>query len=364
MMEIPTEEIKFLKKEDVQNIDLNGMSKKERYEIWRRIPKVELHCHLDLTFSAEFFLKWARKYNLQPNMSDDEILDHYLFTKEGKSLAEFIRKAISVSDLYRDYDFIEDLAKWAVIEKYKEGVVLMEFRYSPTFVSSSYGLDVELIHKAFIKGIKNATELLNNKIHVALICISDTGHAAASIKHSGDFAIKHKHDFVGFDHGGREIDLKDHKDVYHSVRDHGLHLTVHAGEDATLPNLNTLYTAINILNVERIGHGIRVSESDELIELVKKKDILLEVCPISNLLLNNVKSMDTHPIRKLYDAGVKVSVNSDDPGMFLSNINDNYEKLYIHLNFTLEEFMIMNNWAFEKSFVSDDVKSELKALYF
>ncbi|CAD2087086.1 adenosine deaminase, putative [Plasmodium vinckei brucechwatti] len=363
-MTTPRDDIQFLKKDDIKNIDLKGMTKEERYGIWKRIPKVELHCHLDLTFSGEFFLKWIRKYNLQPDMSDEEVLEHYLFTKEGSSLAEFIRKAISVSNIYRDYEILEDLAKSAVIEKYKEGVVLMEFRYSPTFVSSMHGLDVELIHKAFVKGIKNATEMLDNKIHVALICISDTGHAAASIKHSGDFAIKHKHDFVGFDHGGREIDLKDHKDVYHSVRAQGLHLTVHAGEDATLPNLNTLYTAINILNVERIGHGIRVSESEELIDLVKKNDILLEVCPISNLLLNNVKSMDTHPIRQLYDAGVKVSVNSDDPGMFLTDINDNYDRLFVHLNFTLDEFLTMNQWALEKSFVSDDIKNKIKSLYF
>lgn len=91
---------------------------------------------------------------------------------------------------------------------------------------------------------------------------------------------------------------------------------------------------------------------------------MLEVCPISNVLLNNVKSMDTHPIRMLYDAGVKVSVNSDDPGMFLTNITDNYEELYTHLNFTLADFMKMNLWAVQKSFVDPDIKNKIISKYF
>ncbi|SBS92643.1 adenosine deaminase, putative [Plasmodium malariae] len=358
------EPINFLKKDEIKNIDLSSMSKKERYRIWKRIPKCELHCHLDLCFSSDFFLNCVRKYNLQPNLSDEEVIDYYLFSKGGKSLEEFVEKAIRVADIFQDYEVIADLAKHAVFNKYKEGVVLMEFRYAPTFIAFKHKLDIELVHEAIVKGIKEVVELLDHNIHVALICIGDTGHEATNIKLCADFCLKHKDDFVGFDHGGYEIDLKQYSEIFNYVRESGIPLTVHAGEDINLPNLNTLYSAIEILKVERIGHGIRVVESKELIKLVKEKNILLEVCPISNVLLKNAKSMDTHPIRKLYDAGVKVSVNSDDPGMFLTNINDDYEELYTHLNFTLEEFMQMNEWALEKSFVDDSVKSNVKELYF
>ncbi|CAA9987193.1 adenosine deaminase, putative [Plasmodium knowlesi strain H] len=363
-MNILQEPIDFLKKDELKNIDLSQMDKKERYKIWKRIPKCELHCHLDLCFSADFFLSCVRKYNLQPNLSDEEVLDYYLFAKGGKSLGEFVEKAIRVADIFQDYEMIEDLAKHAVFNKYKEGVVLMEFRYSPTFVAFKHNLDIELIHQAIVKGIKEVVELLDHKIDVTLLCIGDTGHRAADIKASADFCLKHKADFVGFDHGGHEVDLKPYKEIFDYVKEGGMHLTVHAGEDVTLPNLNTLYSAIQVLKVERIGHGIRVSESQELIDMVKENNILLEVCPISNVLLKNAKSFDTHPIRKLYDAGVKVSVSSDDPGMFLTNINDDYEKLYTHLHFTLEDFMKMNEWALEKSFIGCDIKEKIKKLYF
>ncbi|VWU51776.1 adenosine deaminase, putative [Hepatocystis sp. ex Piliocolobus tephrosceles] len=358
------EEINFLKKSDIKSIDLSKLSKEERYSIWRRLPKCELHCHLDLCFTAEFFLKCIKKFNLEKSLSDEEILDSYLFTKKGKSLSEFVDKALKVSEIYKDYETLEEMAYSATIEKYKEGVVIMEFRYSPTFVSSKHNLDVDLIHKAFVNGINKAVEEVNHKIHVGLICIGDTGHPLADIKKSAEFCIKNKKDFIGFDHGGYEVNLERYRDIFNYLTENGIPLSIHAGEDVTLPNLDTLYTVINILKVKRIGHGIRVSESKELINLVKEKDLILEINPISNDLLSNVKSISTHPIRYLYDQGVKVSVNSDDPGMFLAEITDNYEQLYKHLNFTLEEFMQMNKWAIEKSFVDEKIKTNVLNQYF
>ncbi|SOV79884.1 adenosine deaminase [Plasmodium reichenowi] len=362
-MDTSYEIINYLTKDEL-DMDLSCMDKKERYKIWKRLPKCELHCHLDVCFSVDFFLNVIRKYNIQPNMSDEEIIDYYLFSKPGKSLDEFVEKALRLTDIYIDYTVVEDLAKHAVFNKYKEGVVLMEFRYSPSFMSFKHNLDKDLIHEAIVKGLNEAVALLEYKIQVGLLCTGDGGLSHERMKEAAEFCIKHKKDFVGYDHAGHEVDLKPFKDIFDNIREEGIPLSVHAGEDVTIPNLNSLYTAINLLHVKRIGHGIRVSESQELIDLVKEKDILLEVCPISNVLLNNVKSMDTHPIRMLYDAGVKVSVNSDDPGMFLTNITDNYEELYAHLNFTLADFMKMNLWAVQKSFVDPDIKNKIISKYF
>ncbi|CRG97310.1 adenosine deaminase, putative [Plasmodium gallinaceum] len=362
-MTILHEEINFLKKDEL-NINLKCLDKKERYKIWRRIPKCELHCHLDLCFSLEFFLKCVRKYNLQPDLTDDEVVDYYLFKDKGKSLNEFIERSRRVTDIFINYDIIKDIAKNAVFNKYKEGVILIEFRYSPSYIAYKYNLCIDLIHKTIVEGINEAVEKLNHKIHVGLICIGETGISEESLRKAAEFCVKNKKDFVGFDHAGHERDLKPYKEIYDYVRENGIPLTIHAGEDLTLPNLNTIYSAIEVLKAKRIGHGIRVIESEDLINLIKKNDILLEICPISNLLLNNVKSMDTHPIKKLYDSGIKVSVNTDDPGMFLTEINDEYEELYLNLNFNLEDFMKMNLWALEKSFVKSEIKDKLKKLYF
>lgn len=362
-MVVPTE-FQFLTKEDVNNIDLKALDKWERYKIWSRIPKVELHCHLDICFSLEFFLKILRTNNIRPELSDAKVIDYFLYKDRGESLDEFVSKTRRLTEIYMNYDVLKSLGKEAVYKKHKEGIVLMEFRFSPCYIAQRFNLDYDKILAALKEGIDEAVKELGNTIEVGLICSGEAALSRELLKSAVDFAIRNKKDLIGFDNAGYEVDLKPFKEFYEELTKHNIPLSIHAGEDKNKPNLDAVYTVIEILKAKRIGHGIRVSESQELIDLVKKNDILLEICPISNVMTNNVESIDKHPIKKLYESGVKVSINSDDPGLFLTDLNDEYETLYNNLHFDLKDFIKMNYWALQHSFLREDIKEKLKKKYF
>lgn len=133
------------------------------------------------------------------------------------------------------------------------------------------------------------------------------------------------------------------------------------GESTTF---ETVAEAITHLNVTRIGHGFLSIQDDQLIQTLIKKSIHLEICPISNLRTGSVKSIAEHPIRALFDQGVSLSINSDDPGIFDSSIIDDYELCMVHYGFTVEEFRKCNLEALKASFLPDDVKAKIFLKYF
>lgn len=356
--------IQFLTKEDVDAINLKVLNTNERYNVWKRIPKVELHCHLEACFSLEFFLKVFRENNINPDFSDGKIIDYYLVKERAPSLDAFVTKTRRLLDIFINYNVLKELGKHAVYKKHREGIVLIELRFSPAYIAQKYGLEFDKILKALKEGINEAVEELNNTISVGLICVGEAGISRESLKECADFCIKNKQDFIGFDNAGYEVNLEPYKDIYKELTNNNIPLSIHAGEDKLQPNLDGVYAAIDVLKAKRIGHGIRISESDDLMKLVKEKNILLEICPLSNIFINTVSSVSNHPVRKFFDNGVKVSISTDDPGLFLKDINDEYDVLYTDLNFNLKDFIKMNYWALEHSFISDDVKAKLKEKFF
>ena len=116
-----------------------------------------------------------------------------------------------------------------------------------------------------------------------------------------------------------------HAGAYRAAREAGLGLTVHAGEAA---GAESVWSAINDLGVDRIGHGVRAIEDPGLVEYLAEHEIPLEVCPTSNVVTGVAPSLREHPIRRLYDAGIPVTLNSDDPSFFGSNLLDEYRNLH------------------------------------
>jgi adenosine deaminase len=143
-------------------------------------------------------------------------------------------------------------------------------------------------------------------------------------------------------------------DVYEEARRHGLHLLAHAGEAA---GPTSVWGAINSLKAERIGHGIRSLEDPALIEYLRKSQLPLEVCPYSNYRLKVVPIVQSHPIRRLVDQGVYVTVNSDDPAMFSTDLNQEYS-LLARQGFTWEELWQLNLNSIGASFLSEEDKKE------
>jgi adenosine deaminase len=129
----------------------------------------------------------------------------------------------------------------------------------------------------------------------------------------------------------------------------GLHLVAHAGEAA---GPSSIWDTVKYLNVERIGHGVTAIHDDALLNHLKEKGIVIEACPISNIRTGVVESIEKHPIRQFYDRGLVVTVNSDDPSLFGTDMNNEYMQLHSKLGFTIPELLQLSLNAVDSAFIS------------
>jgi adenosine deaminase len=147
------------------------------------------------------------------------------------------------------------------------------------------------------------------------------------------------------------------RDAFNKARSAGLRITVHAGEWA---GPESVWGAIRQLYAERIGHGVRSWEDPELIEYLGQERIPLEVCPTSNVCTGVFPSLAEHPIRQLYEAGIKVTVNSDDPPLFGTDIGREYALLESVFDFSPEEVADVTLNAVEAAFLTEEEKDVLR----
>lgn len=162
---------------------------------------------------------------------------------------------------------------------------------------------------------------------------------------------------VGIDLAGNEATypVNDYKELFEIAKKEGIPFTIHAGE---ADNALSVINAAN-LGAKRIGHGVRAIESEEALNLIKEKDITLEVCPKSNLDTNIYNKIEEHPIKKLFDKGIKVTLNTDNRTVSNITLNETYEELKDTFKFTDEDFIRMNKNAIECAFINETEKQEL-----
>ena len=146
---------------------------------------------------------------------------------------------------------------------------------------------------------------------------------------------------VGIGIGGSEhaFPPEPYAAVYREARERGFRTSAHAGEGS---GPESVWGAVRALEVDRIGHGTRAVEDPELVALLVERRIPIEACPISNVRTGVVPAVSAHPIRALFDAGAVVTVNTDDPKMFNTSLEDEYAALAEHLGFTWEEILTLN----------------------
>jgi len=176
-----------------------------------------------------------------------------------------------------------------------------------------------------------------------------------------DFVLKGRAQgiFIGLGLGGKEVGFPPElfSDVFAEARRQDLHVVAHAGETEGPPSV---WGAIRSLQAERIGHGVRAIEDDQLVKHLSQTQIPLEVSPYSNYHLNIVSPDQPHPIRTLMDRGVYVTVNTDDPPMFSTDLTSEYV-LLAGQGFSWDELWQLNLNALEASFLSDEVKAIYRA---
>ena len=317
----------------------------------RNIPKVELHCHLEACFQLHTVKEIGQTLSLDVPEDPERFRREWLITEPVRDLETALKKFANIQKLWGSEETIERLTYEACEYGVAQNIRILELRYSPDFIrGANAGLSFDRIHEAVVRGITRAKGL---DISVGLIGIVQKTLALKDARYTTDFIINNKGTFAGIDMADMDIgfDIRRFAPLMLKAKQAGLHVTLHSGEENVPDAPQHVRVAVEELGAERIGHGIYIANDPEVMELVKRKRVMLELCPTSNLLTNSVPSVRAHPLRRLMEAGVRVSINSDDPHLFGIDLCHEYEVVQQELGITPEEFDRINDDAAACSFL-------------
>jgi len=315
---------------------------------------VELHLHLEGAIPIPALWELIKKYGGDPLVPDENALREYF---RFRDFPHFIELWIWKNQFLREYeDFTFFCA--AVAEALKSENI----RYAETFFSpgrfKQQGLNAGRLFEAIRIGLDSVRD-----IEVALIpdLVRDLGPESAS-EVLEKVAELRALGVVGIGLGGSEHNypLELFRDVYRRARELDLHTTAHAGEAA---GADSDRGAIDVLEVERIGHGTRAIEDPGLMQGLAESQLPIEMCPLSNVATAVVPSIAKHPVRQFFDQGLMVSINSDDPAMFGHSLSDDYAALMSDLSFTPDEVRTLILNGIESSWLEPERKSALEAAF-
>lgn len=282
------------------------------------IPKAEIHCHLEGSIPPALALKLAARNGLvlPPNMFDEK--GHYAWKDFWSFLDAYDRvcTALKTARDFRDviYSYLAGAAR--------EGAVYVEMFCSPerpAVLSITYADWLA----ALVEGIDDARRDFGIVGRIVIICIRHLGPERADAMVRVMLAEPHPY-VVGFGMGGDEAKFApiDFAPAYRLAHENGYGCTVHAGE---VVGPESVWAAIRDLPVTRIGHGVRSADDPALMEELVRRGIVLEVCPGSNVALGLYPDRASHPLHRLIDAGVRVTLNSDDPPFFHTTLGTEYD---------------------------------------
>ncbi|MFD9369577.1 adenosine deaminase [Streptomyces sp. NPDC060020] len=282
------------------------------------LPKAELHVHHVGSASPRIVAELASRHPDSKVPTDPEALaDYFTFT----DFAHFIEVYLSVVDLVRTPDDVRTLTFEVARDMARQNIRYAELTITP-YSSTRRGID----ERAFMEAIEDARKAAEAELGVILRwCFDIPGEAGLeAAAETARLAVDLRPEgLVSFGLGGPEIGVPrpQFKPYFDAARAAGLHSVPHAGE-TTGPE--TVWDAIRELGAERIGHGTSSTQDPELLAYLAEHRIALEVCPTSNIATRAVTDLDQHPVKEMVAAGVLVTINSDDPPMFGSDLNNEY----------------------------------------
>ncbi|MFB2800819.1 adenosine deaminase [Shewanella seohaensis] len=322
------------------------------------IPLVDLHRHLDGNVRVNTIWELGHQHGIALPADSLETLAPFVQI-QGKetSLVAFLKKLDWMVAVLADLDAVKRVAYENVADAALSGLDYAELRFSPYYMAMNHKLPIEGVVEAVIDGVKAGLKDYQIKINLIGIMSRSFGQAACTQELEG--LLAHKQHLVAMDLAGDELGFPGElfNEHFKRVRDAGLAITAHAGEAA---GSQSMWQAIQELGATRIGHGVNAIHDPKLMEYLAKHRIGIESCPTSNLHTSTVSSYAEHPFRTFMDAGVLISLNTDDPGVSAIDIKHEYRIAKSELGLSDAELAQVQRNGVEMAFLSE---SERKALY-
>lgn len=269
-----------------------------------------------------------------------------------RDLGTVLNKFLDTQKLLASAEILERIAYEACVDAYvNEGTRILELRYAPTFIQQGHDMSFEQIHEAIMTGIARAER--EHPIAVGVICIIQRILPVKDAERVTDFAIAHKDTFVGLDLADNEegFDSKPFAPFFMKAKKAGLGITIHSGEAPHPKAASWVMDAVDVLGATRIGHGVQIYRDPKIMETVRERGIVLELCPTSNMLTNAVPDLRQHPLKKFLDFGLRATINTDDPGIFNTNMNREYRIAREQIGMSPEDLDKCAQIAAEGSFI-------------
>src|SRR5512138_1272146 len=279
-------------------------------EVIEKLPKTDLHVHLDGSLRLSTILDLADKQRVElPARDEDGLRKAMNLGQNCGSLVEYLKAFDVTLRVLQTADALTRTAYELAEDSARENVRYMEVRYSP-MLHTRRGLKLTTVVEAVLEGLRAAHDKYGIESNVILCGIRNV--SPESSLEMAELAVAYKNrGVVGFDLAGAEYDhpAKHHLQAFQLVRDNNINVTIHAGE-AYGPQ--SVAQAIHVCGAHRIGHGVRLREDGDLLHYVTDHRIPLECCPSSNVQTGAVKDFSVHPLKLYFDLGVRVTVNTDN----------------------------------------------------
>lgn len=325
--------------------------------IIEKLPKTDLHCHFDGSLRIATVIDLAKKHKVELFSEDPQILmEHMKYGRVRKSLLEYLKGFDLLVNVLQEADDIERAFYEICEDASLENVWHLEMRYCP-YLHTKKGLSSEEVIKSCIKAGNKAQSQLNMSVRHILCGLKHD--ESASILSLAKLATKfHDDGVVGFDLAGPEVGypIKDHSQAIYWAKKHHLFITIHAGENSGPENI---FEAVHEAHAHRLGHGTSLIKDNNLLNYVLDHRIGVESCPISNWHTGSIKSLDMHPLKKLLEIGVRVSINTDNRLCSDTTITESIMAMVEHLDLNMDHIKRLLINGFKSSFLPYATRSLL-----
>jgi adenosine deaminase len=325
----------------------------------RALPKIDLHRHLEGSLRLTTLADIAQEHGIDlPAYGIEELRPYVQVTSQDTSFHQFLAKFQLLRRFYRSQQAVERIAYEAVTDAVKDNIRYLELRFNPVALSRNQNFSLEEVTLWVCKSIQRAQQ--DHDTMVRLILQIGRDESLTIAEEITELAVAHQDmGIVGIDLAGDEVNYPPERfaPIFDYAWREGLGITVHAGEAGGADNV---YTAVQSLHATRIGHGIRVVESSEVVAFVRDRGVVLEVCPTSNLLTGVVRSLTHHPLPDLFSLGLEVTINTDDPSVCDTTLSDEYLVAINISNLSISQIRQSIFKAVDAAFLPEAERNELR----
>jgi adenosine deaminase len=327
-------------------------------ELLRRLPKAELHCHLDGSLRPETMLELGARYGKPMPAGDADALRDYMTVSDARNLEDYLERFAITLSVMQSEDALERIAFELAEDAWRDGVRYIEVRYAPV-LNVREGLSLEQAVEAPLRGLARAEDM--HGITGRLIVCAIRTMAPSVSRELSELAVAYRQrGVVGFDLAGGEAGnpAKEHAPAFSYARSHDLACTCHAGEG---DGAESVRQAVHVCGAHRLGHATRLIEDSSLTDYCNDRRITLEICLTSNVQTRATESYATHPFREYFDRGLNVVLNTDNRLMSGVTLTDEYVHAAESLGFTFDELAQVAMNGFQSCFLPHGERMRLIA---